>query len=63
MDRSKHLQARKQPMLFDPVPNRPRWEDLPPEVRQQATQLLRELLLSPAAQELLRQRPPGGNHE
>jgi hypothetical protein len=63
MYRSKHGKVHHQPALFDPVAHRPKWKDLPPEVRQQATQLLRELLLGPAAQELLRQRQSGENHE
>ena len=50
------------PSLFDPIPQRPRWEDLPLPIRQQLTALLTQLLNSPVAREWLRTRP-GGSHE
>ena len=50
----------KQINLFDPLPRRPEWEQLPPEIQAQAIVLLTELVLSPAAQRLLTQ---GGANE
>jgi hypothetical protein len=44
--------------LFDPPPQRPEWEKLPLEIQVEATQLLTELLASPAAERLLSQGGP-----
>ncbi len=41
------------PNLFDPIPQRPRWEDLPQPIRQQVIPLLVQLLTSRGAAELL----------
>jgi hypothetical protein len=51
----------KQGNLFDPPPQKPEWEELPPDVQMEAIQLLIELLTSPAAKRLLTQG--GGANE
>jgi hypothetical protein len=55
--------ALRQDSLFDPVPHRPRWEELPPEVCQRIIQLMGELFASPPAQSLLTSWPEGGRDE
>jgi hypothetical protein len=54
----KKLSDPVQANLFDPPPQRLEWEKLPLEVQLEATQLLSELLASPAAQRLLSQGGP-----
>ena len=48
-----------QPSLFDPIPQRPRWEDLPQPIRQQVIPLLMQLLTSRVAAELVRSHKGG----
>ena len=52
-----------QPSLFESAPQRPRWEDLPMEVRHRVTRLLSELLSSKGAQSLLASEAEGGDNE
>jgi hypothetical protein len=52
-----------QPNLFDPNPQHPRWEDLPLDVRCQATRLLAELLSRKVAQTLQTSKAEGGSDE
>jgi hypothetical protein len=63
MTKTKQEPRHKQTHLFEAVAHRPRWEDLPTPIREELTLLLKELLLSRPAQELLRQLQKGDRHE
>jgi len=63
MSKPKVVRELAQSRLFESAPLRPRWEDLPLEVRHQVIRLLSELLSSRIAQSLLTERAKGGDHE
>lgn len=61
MPKTQTKPSMSQPSLFDPIPQLPRWEDLPAPIRQQATALLIQLLTSPLAREKLSANQGGTN--
>jgi len=63
MPKPRVIRELAQPNLFESAPLRPRWEDLPLEVRGQVTRLLSELLSGRVAQSLLTGRAEGGDDE
>jgi hypothetical protein len=50
------------PSLFDPTPHQPQWANLPPQIRQQLTPLLIQLLKNHALRKHMRIEK-GGAHE
>jgi hypothetical protein len=63
MTRASVTHEMKQPSLFESATHRPRWEDLPLEVRLRVTRLLSELLSGRIAQPLLTIEAKGGDDE
>jgi hypothetical protein len=53
----------KQPDLFTAIQAQPQWDQIPTTVRKELLQLLREMLFSPPAQQLLEQLRKEGRHE
>ena len=57
------LKRRNQADLFESAASRPQWEKLPQTSRTELIQLLREMLLSPPARQVIQQIQKGGVHE
>jgi hypothetical protein len=60
---TKQSSRSKQPDLFKTIPAQPQWDKIPTAVRKELLQLLREMLFSPPAEQLLEQLRKGGRHE
>ncbi len=60
---TKHNPRSKQPDLFKTIQAQPQWDKMPTAVRKELLPLLREMLFSPVAQQLLAQLRKGGRHE
>jgi hypothetical protein len=52
-----------QPSLFDPLTHRPRWDQLPLEIRHQVLSLLIDLLKQAASRRAPSSQAQGGLHE
>jgi hypothetical protein len=60
---TKYKPTRKEADLFERAAARPQWEKLPQTTRTQLVQLLRQMLLSPPAGQVIQPMQKGAGHE